>query len=161
MGAATFVHSQRLKDILSLDASAYRVVLLSPLDVMEKARDDRRGKERFDHGLADAQSAALNQDNGPRIPCYGLAVTEPVCALQLRFVKIGAAFPDEIVGLEDLLGAVYGSGMLAIERGSWQGPGHLDSCVLKPLICRPGHVPIINTLREACQGEFFASACSD
>jgi hypothetical protein len=92
MGAATFVHTQRLKDLLCLDAAAYRVVLLPALDVMEKARDDRSSKERFDHGLADAPSATLDEDNRPGIPCYCLAVTEPVRALQLRFVQISAAF---------------------------------------------------------------------
>ncbi|HEX8949484.1 MAG TPA: hypothetical protein VF790_11010 [Dissulfurispiraceae bacterium] len=104
MGAATFVHTQSLKDLLCLDAAAYGVVLLPTLDVMEKARDDRSGKERFDQGLADATSAALDEDNRSGIPCYCLAVTEPVRAFQLRFIQISAAFSDELMSLEHFLG---------------------------------------------------------
>lgn len=161
MGAATLVHTQRFKDLLCLDAAAYRVVLLPALDVMKKARDDRSGKERFDHGLADATSVALDEDNRPGIPCYCLAVTEPVRALQLRFVQIRAASSDELMSFEHLLGEAEERGVLSVESGAWKGLGYFERRILKLLVYRLRHGPIINAEEDDCQDEFSGVLSSD
>ncbi|NTV54746.1 MAG: hypothetical protein HGA73_04715, partial [Syntrophaceae bacterium] len=102
---AAFIHAECFQDPFGLYASAYRMVLLPSFDVMKESGDNRAGHERSDLGMADALSVTFNEDDRSRIPGNGLAVAKPVGAFQLRFVKIGAAFIDELMGREDFLGA--------------------------------------------------------
>jgi hypothetical protein len=79
------------------------MVLLSALDVMEKAGDDRVNHERLDRGWIDVLSLSLDHDDCPCIPGNGLTMAESMGAFKLRLIQVGPALSDEPMPREHFL----------------------------------------------------------